>query len=607
VHATVFSGAILGVDGLTVEVEVDITRGIPAFSIVGLPNTAVRESRERVTAAIKNTGLEFPLERITVNLAPADIKKEGAAFDLAIAMGIVLAAALKRTEGVGLPPEWRRVLFLGELTLGGEVRKVRGVLPILLHAKRHGFTRAVIPHGNYPESVYVAGVEVFACKTLSDVLALVLESAPRRLKSAVASRAPGHRGAAWGAGARDGGAADDGAFGAPRGQNSAHKGDATIVVTADPQDYLHKSADRVERPVAHEDDDPANRFGDMRDVVGQETVKRALLVAAAGGHHVLMSGPPGAGKTMLARRFCSILPPLDEQAALETTMIYSTAGLLDGAGLVTRSPFRAPHHSASDAGLIGGGNIPRPGEVTLAHNGVLFMDELPEFKRHVLETLREPLEEGRITISRAKSAVTFPARFQLIAAMNPCPCGQSGSADKICRCGPQVVERYLSKISGPLLDRIAIHVFVRPVELSAFASDGRREASENMRTLVVEARERQRHRVLGVGSDGSPAASAEQAAGVSAAGESYESRAGGGAFAFLNTRLTERLVRKHCRLDDAGSDLLIRAQKQLRVSARGRGHLLRVARTIADLEGSDSIKPAHVAEAVQYAVREHGG
>jgi magnesium chelatase family protein len=581
-HTTVFSGAILGVEGLTVAVEVDIARGIPSFSIVGLPNTAVRESRERVTAAIKNTGLEFPLRRITVNLAPADIKKEGAAFDLAIAMGIVLSAARKKTRADDVPPVWRRTVFLGELTLGGEIRRARGVLPILLHAKREGFVRAVIPHANHAESMYVSGIEVFACKRLCDVLGLVVEGAPARLRTALESKSVDF--------ATDGGTERYSKAAGEWPMDPDH-GDPSAAVSVE---VLHKSSDHVERLAAPEDDDPANRYGDMRDVFGQESVKRALLVAAAGGHHVLMSGPPGAGKTMLARRFCSILPPLDEHAALETTMIYSTAGLLDGAGLVKRTPFRAPHHSASDAGLIGGGNVPRPGEVTLAHNGVLFLDELPEFKRHVLETLREPLEEGRITISRAKSAVTFPARFQLIAAMNPCPCGQTGSRDQVCRCGPQVVERYLGKISGPLLDRIAIHVFVRPVELSAFSTECARETSAEMRSQVAEARERQRRRVLEESKRDADHCWRHDADG----------RLGDSALVFLNARLSEKLVKKCCRLDDAGNDLLVRAQKQLRVSARGRGHLLRVARTIADLEGSDSIQAAHVAEAVQYQARD---
>ncbi|MFQ5479453.1 MAG: YifB family Mg chelatase-like AAA ATPase [Candidatus Binatia bacterium] len=379
-HATVFSGAILGVDGLIVEVEVDLSRGIPSFSIVGLPNTAVRESRERVTAAIKNSGLEFPLQRITVNLAPADVKKEGAAFDLGIAMGIILAAARKKTpDGTrdnGLPG----TLFLGELALDGSIRPVRGVLPVLLHGKNGGFERAVIPRGNFSESLPVSGIEVFGAATLRDVVSTV-----RGMGETI-----------------DFSAGDAGDEGDGEGRPSVlHKarGDARKIGCA----LASAGAGDL----------------DMQEVVGQESVKRALTVAAAGGHHVLMVGPPGAGKTMLARRFSSILPPLGEQAALETTMIYSIAGLLSADGLVTTSPFRSPHHSASDAGLIGGGNMPRPGEVTLAHNGVLFLDELPEFKRHVLETLREPLEEGRIVISRARQAVAFPARFQLVAAMNP--------------------------------------------------------------------------------------------------------------------------------------------------------------------------------------------
>jgi magnesium chelatase family protein len=313
---------------------------------------------------------------------------------------------------------------------------------------------------------------------------------------------------------------------------------------------------------------------DMGEVRGQESARRSLLVAAAGGHHLLMVGPPGAGKTMLARRFGTLLPPLSEKAALETTMIYSIVGLLDGRGLITESPFRAPHHSASDAGLIGGGSSPRPGEVTLAHNGVLFLDELPEFKRHVLETLREPIEEGRITISRAKCAVTFPARFQLIAAMNPCPCGYHGSSQRQCRCSPLQIEKYLSKISGPLLDRISIHMTVRPVDIDALSGRASGESSDALRERAVAARAIQSARFAGDGAAGCNAGIPE------------------GAFASV------------CPMTEEASELLVRAHKSLRISARGRAHVIRVSRTIADLEGAETITEPHVAEAVQYRVPE---
>lgn len=500
--AEVRSGAVLGIDGYGVTVEIDIARGLPAFTIVGLPTAAVRESRERVTAAIKNVGLEFPQRRITANLAPADIRKEGAAFDLPIAVGILAASSQT------LCPVPVDTLILGELALDGRLKAVRGVLPIALFAREAGYARMLVPEANAEECSFVHGIDVVPCSSLAEALNFLGGGEARKIKGVV------------------------------NGESSVSSFDL-----------------------------------DYSDVLGQPAAKRAMEVAAAGGHHILMVGPPGSGKTMLAQRLPSILPPMDEEESLECAKIASVSGrknvFCNGA-----RPFRAPHHSTSDAGLIGGGRAAAPGEITLAHNGVLFLDEITEFRRNVLECLRQPLEEGLIVIARANLSCRYPARFQLVAAMNPCPCGYAGSQRHICTCSPKSVRQYRSRISGPLIDRIAIHVALEPVDSSAleasFASNS--ETSTTMRARISRAYEIQRGRFA-----------------------SFPSIR-------RNAEMPVADPEGLCGLSRDGMQLLSVAQKKLLFSARARRNIIQVARTIADLEESRSIEAHHVAEAIQYRV-----
>lgn len=497
--ACVRTAAVFGIEASTVQVEVDVSFGIPAFTMVGLPDASVRESRDRVRSAIRNSGFEFPVTRVTVNLAPADLRKAGSSFDLPIALGILAAAGSLARRDIA------DILLLGELSLDGGIHAARGVLPIAAAARRERYLGLLLPRPNSAEAAVVEGLQLYAVRSLAEAVDALND--PAAFCSAAATAAP-------------------------------------------PAAPL---------PAARAD-------GDFADVHGQALARRALEIAAAGGHNTLMAGPPGSGKTMMARRLAGVLPPLTFDEALEVTSIHSVAGLLSaGAGLVRQRPFRAPHHTISDVALVGGGQQPRPGEISLAHQGVLFLDEMAEFSRHVLDVLRQPLEEGCVRIARAVRTVTFPARFMLVGAMNPCPCGYAGDGTRPCRCTPQQIARYGSRLSGPLRDRMDLTVPVAALPARDLTAASGGESSAEIRGRVIAARVRQLSR------DG-----------------------------MLNARLQGRELRARAPLDPQARRMLDAALARVALTARGHDRVLRVARTIADLAGADTIGADHLGEALQF-------